>query len=493
MTGETDASNDPSQFLVVYPLDACVTEEVLEFGMKKLEVVEKQRAKDSDGPSKPLKSTAPSGDAPGYGARRHSLHRVFLIRDKSSGHTLKYGFAEFWTVEDAMAALTKFRMTRSFTIGGAPVAVYSIHMGVFVPEMQQPAEDDRFSFVPLFNPSLRVKYWDPRVYASQRVVNSEPPAKPEAAQASEETNNAETKKAKKRKADGNLNSGAAKKPVAMAGQMAMWQKKSEELRDGARSAGRDGLEPAEETRSKSPPANSTNDGPIKITLGGMAKAAANTELPAQAAPPPATSQPPPAPKADAPVSYADPDKVACLLCMMKYKSLEELATHERSGNHKKALADKEKVKAAAPRLVLRDKRAQAKKAEAEKSQYRDRAKERREVFNQPKKPAAQPPKPKGAGKPEAAKGAEKKAEPKPSKGSAMLAKMGWTGQGLGASGEGRTEIVAAHAYREGVGLGVEGGDMGDAGVVAAGRTGGYREYVEGVQEKARARYNKMSE
>ena len=75
-----------------------------------------------------------------------------------------------------MAALTKFRMSRSFTIGGAPVAVYSIHMGVFVPEMQQPtAEDDKFSFVPLFNPTLRVKYWDPRVYASQRIVNSEPP------------------------------------------------------------------------------------------------------------------------------------------------------------------------------------------------------------------------------------------------------------------------------------------------------------------------------
>ena len=468
--------------------------------MKKLEVIERQGPKDSDGPLRPLKSTAPSGDAPGYGARRGSLHRVFLIRDKSSGHTLKYGFAEFWTVEDAMAALTKFRMTRSFTIGGAPVAVFSIHMGVFVPEMQQPtAEDGKFSFVPLFNPSLRVKYWDPRVYASPRVVNAEPPAKPEARQGSEEANNnPDTKKAKKRKADGSLNSGVAKKPVAMAGQMAMWQKKSEELRDGRNTGREDHQDAIGEARTRSPPASAANDGPIKITLGGMAKAVANAPVSDGAASGPDTPEPLTAPKADAPISYADPDKLGCLLCMMKYKSLDELATHERSGNHKRALADEDKVKAAAPRLVARDKRMQAKaKAEEDKPQYRDRAKERREVFNQPKKPAAQQtastkPKPKS----EAPKKADpaKKTEAAPSKGSAMLAKMGWTGQGLGASGEGRTEIVAAKAYQEGVGLGVEGGILGDAGEVAARRTeGGYKEYVASAQEKARARYSQLNE
>ena len=466
--------------------------------MKKLEVIDKQRtAKDSDGPSKPLKSTAPSGDAPGYGARRGSLHRVFLIRDKSSGHTLKYGFAEFWTMEDAMAALTKFRMTRSFTIGGTPVAISSIHMGVFVPEMQQPtAEDDKFSFTPLFNPSLRVKYWDPRVYASQRIVNAEPPVKPE--QASEETSNSETKKPKKRKADGNLNPGVTKKPVAMAGQMAMWQKKSEELRENGRNAGGEDEQTSRETRSRSPAPSSANEGPIKITLGGMAKAAANTELPDRAASGTATADATTAPKADAPISYSDPDKLGCLLCMMKYKSLEELATHERGASHKKALGVEEKVKAAAPRLVARDKRiaAKAKTEEEEKPQYRDRAKERREVFNQPKKPTPQqqPSKTKGGVKPEASQSAEKKPEPKVSKGAGMLAKMGWTGQGLGASGEGRTEIVAAKAYQEGVGLGVEGGELGDAGEIAARRTvGGYKEYVEGAQEKARARYNQLNE
>lgn len=498
LTGETDASNDANLILVVYPLDPCVTEEVLEFGMKKLEVVEKQQtSNDSDRPAKPLKSTAPSGDATGYGARRNSLHRVFLVRDKTSGQSLKYGFAEFWTLEDAMAALTKFRMSRSFTIGGAPVAVYSIHMGVFIPDMQQPtAEDDKFSFVPLFNPSLRVKYWDPRVYASQRIVNSEPPVKAEPTQAPEESN-AEAKKAKKRKAEGNLSSGVAKKPVAMAGQMAMWQKKSEELRVHARGPGKGDEGGAEETLTESPAPNLPNDGPIKITLGGMAKAAAKPEAPDQPAPA-SSSEPAPAPK-DAPVSYVDRERVCCLLCMMKYKSLDDLDTHERSGNHKKAAADEAKVKAAAPRLAARDKRMQERAGEEEGKdtpQYRDRAKERREVFNQPKKPAPhQASKAKGAGKPEAKKAEGKKQEgPKASKGSAMLAKMGWTGQGLGAKGEGRTEIVSTHAYQEGVGLGVEGGNLGDAGEVAARRTtGGYAEYVEGVQEKARARYQQLKE
>ncbi|SPO00214.1 related to RNA binding motif protein [Cephalotrichum gorgonifer] len=504
LTGETDASNDASQFLVVYPLDACVTEEVLEFGMKKLEVVEKQQvSKDSGVPAKPLKSTAPTGDATGYGARRGSLHRVFLIRDKSSGQTLKYGFAEFWTLEDAMAALTKFRMSRSFTIGGTPVAIFSIHMGVFVPDMQPPtAEDDKFSFVPLFNPTLRVKYWDPRVYASQRIVNPEPPKKLESTEEGS-NNSTEGKRAKKRKADGSLGSAAAKKPVAMAGQMAMWQKKSQELHSGRAATTPDHRQDSEETRSRSPAAIPANEGPIKITLGGMAKAAAKPELPDRAAPRPTTSeQPLTTPAADAPISFVDRERVCCLLCMMKYKSTDDLNTHERSGNHKKAMADEEKVKAAMPRLAARDKRAQEKaKSEEERPQYRDRAKERREVFNQPNKPAPPTSKAKSGGgkaeavrKPDVAKKPDVAAAPKPSKGSAMLAKMGWAGQGLGANGEGRTEAIAANLYQQGVGLGAEGGNLGDAGEVAARKTeGGYKGYVTSVQEKARERYNKLGE
>ena len=503
LTGETDASNDPSQFLVIYPLDACVTEEVLEFGIKKLEIAEKQPAsKDAGAPAK-LKSTAPTGDVSGYGARRGSLHRVFLIRDKSDSQSLKYGFAEFWTLEDAAAALTKFRMSRNFTIGGASVNICSIHMGVFIPELQQPSpQEEKFSFVPLFNPALRVKYWDPRVFANQRVVNAEPPVKadPAAEGASVST---EAKKAKKRKADGNLSSGVTKKPVAMAGQMAMWQKKHEELRtDGTvgsgdeRASGNEGASESGSSRQQNQPSSTSTmppkekQGPIKISLGGLAVAPPATPADdgAGASPNNMTT------KSEPPVSYVDRDRVCCLLCMMKYKSLDDLDTHERSGNHKRAMADDEKVKAAMPRLGARDKRLQEQgKAndEGKSQQYRDRAKERREAFNQPKKPTPQLAKQK-VPKPEAPAPAPATA-PAPSKGSAMLAKMGWTGQGLGANGEGRTEIIATNAYQEGVGLGAEGGNLGDAAELAQRKTkNSYAEYLTTAQDKARERYNKMN-
>ncbi|PKS09554.1 hypothetical protein jhhlp_004171 [Lomentospora prolificans] len=497
LTGETDASNDPSQFIVIYPLDPCVTEEVLEFGIKKLEIAEKQPTSKDTGASTKLKSTAPTGDVSGYGARRGSLHRVFLIRDKSDSQSLKYGFAEFWTLEDAAAALAKFRMSRNFTIGGTAVNIFSIHMGVFVPELQQPPpEEARFSFVPLFNPALRVKYWDPHVFANQRVVNAEPPAKTGPA-AETPSSNADSKKSKKRKADGSLSSGASKKPVAMAGQMAMWQRKHEELRVdgsiGSSNEGASGTESGDTGRqsNQTPTApGKEKQGPIKISLSGLAAPIPQTDEREGASPEPTAAC------SDTPVSYVDRDRVCCLLCMMKYKSLDDLETHERSGNHKRAMADEEKVKAAAPRLAARDKRLQeqGKMNDNGKSQYRDRAKERREAFNQPKKPAPQPTKqkpPKPEGLPSTTPAPP--AAPAPSKGSAMLAKMGWTGQGLGANGEGRTEIIVTNAYQEGVGLGAEGGNLGDAAELAQRKTkNNYTEYLTTAQEKARERYNQLN-
>ncbi|CAI4211202.1 unnamed protein product [Parascedosporium putredinis] len=438
LTGETDASNDASQFIVIYPLDPCVTEEVLEFGIKKLEITEKQ---------------APP---------------------ESQAQSLKYGFAEFWTLEDAAAALGKFRMSRNFTIGGAAVNIFSIHMGVFVPELQHAnPEEDKFSFVPLFNPSIRVKYWDTRVFANQRVVNAEPPAAAKSA-AEAASNSAEAKKNKKRKADGSLGPQAPKKPVAMAGQMAVWQKKHDELHtDGSMGSGDD--------------RGSANEGPGEPKRHGGRR---RSPKPKGAA----------APQPEPSLSYVDRDRVCCLLCMMKYKSVDDLDTHERSGNHKRAMEDESKVKAAMPRLAARDKRLREQgKAEGDneedKSQYRDRAKERREAFNQPKKPVPQAVKQKPA-KAEGSSSSSTPAAPTapaPSKGSAMLAKMGWAGQGLGANGEGRTDIIVTNAYQEGAGLGAEGANLGDAGELARRRTkNDYGEYLSTAQEKARERYNRLN-
>lgn len=75
----------------------------------------------------------------------------------------------------------------------------------------------------------------------------------------------------------------------------------------------------------------------------------------------------------------------------------------------------------------------------------------------------------------------------------MLAKMGWmSGSGLGANGDGRTEVIATNAYQEGAGLGAEGANLGDAAELAEKKTRNtYADYVSTVQDKARERYNRL--
>ncbi|OLN96396.1 putative RNA-binding protein C57A7.13 [Colletotrichum chlorophyti] len=520
LTGESDAADTPSQILVFFPLASSVTEDVLAAGAAKLELAQKPASSKSSGDPPKLKSTAPTGDASGYGARPGSLHRIFLIRDQETNESFNFGFAEFWTVEDALAAVQKFKMMREFTIASKPVTVSTIHLGVFVPELRETTRAiEHISFHPLFNQTIRVKYWEPHVFPSQKVVTDAPPEGKSGNDNKSDAND-ESKKGKKRKAEGSLPSSSTKKSVPMAGQMAFWQRRHDEIHEGKRAADsaagddRQSEERAPVKISLSGSSGTASSGPIKISLTGASLANASppagsppasvgagsgtsSSLAATATDAGSLNQPP----ATA-VSYVDREKVCCLLCMMKYKSLDDLNTHEKSRNHKNAMADEEKVKAARPRLAARDKR-MAKQAEEQpkneesSSQYRDRAKERREVYNQPAKPkpSAQGGKParkddKAAARPPA----EKTPPPQQSKGAGMLAKMGWTtGQGLGANGDGRTEVIATHAYQEGVGLGAEGGNLGDAAALAQRKTkNDYAEYVNSVQDKARERYNRMN-
>ncbi|OHE91182.1 RNA-binding protein [Colletotrichum orchidophilum] len=521
LTGESDAADTPSQILVFFPLAPSVNEDVFSAGAAKLELVQKQASAKNSGDGPKLKSTAPTGDASGYGARPGSLHRTFLIRDQDTNESFNFGFAEFWTVEDALAAMQKFKMMREFTIASKPVTVSTIHLGVFVPELREvTATNERVSFNPLFNPTIRVKYWEPHVYPSQRVITEVAPGST-SRDGSKADATEEAKKGKKRKADGNLPASSTKKSVPMAGQMAFWQKRHVEIHEGKRAADAAGEDSQSEGRapvkiSLSGP-NAIPTGPIKISLTGASlpksPVPAAASVPTTSSPLPGAGGPDKTSTTEATVSYVDREKICCLICMMKYKSLDDLNTHEKSRNHKNATADEEKVKAAKPRLAARDKR-MAKQAEEQPAvaatneeaapQYRDRAKERREVFNQPAKPKVPiqggdksarkddkaPTRPAGAPK--------EKTPPSPpppqSKGAGMLAKMGWnTGQGLGANGDGRTEVIATHAYQEGVGLGAEGGNLGDAAELAQRKTtNSYAEYVNTVQDRARERYNKMN-
>lgn len=468
---------------MVYPLPAFADEDMLAREMKRLEIEKPDPAKDTGAAAAPkLKSTAPTSTGAGFGAKPGSLHRVFLMRDAQSDESFKYGFAEFWTLEDAAAAVKKVQIARAFLIAGTPVTVSTIHMGVFLPEERELTPlIERRSFHPLFNPALRVRYRDHHVYPSQQIVTGEPPGGLAALEASA-AEEADDKKSKKRKADGNPTSSASatKKPIAMAGKMAMWQRKHGELH-GDGETGTDGNKPAD---PDAPPFKlSSANAPIKIDLSSTTKL---SDAPASASPP----------EPAAAVSYVDRDRLMCLICMRKYKSTDEVDIHEKSRNHKTATEDEGLVKAALPRLAARDKRLAASASAA--PQYRDRAKERRQVYSQPSKPSGAPsaatsstsgpaPQQQPAAPP------EPKSEPKASKGAGMLAKMGWSaGQGLGADGSGRTAAIETQAYQQGVGLGAEGGNLGDAAEVAERQTkGGYRGYLDSVQDKARERFNKM--
>ncbi|KAM3442420.1 hypothetical protein MY4824_001014 [Beauveria thailandica] len=503
LTGAADAADSPSQILVVFPLPSFVDEEMLARECKRLELEKPDPIKTS-GDAPKLKSTAPTSTGQGYGASQGSLHRVFLMRDSQTNETFKYGFAEFWTVEDAAAAVKKSTMARNFSIGGCAVNVSTIHMGVFLQDDTEPTPaTENMTFHPLFNPSIRVRYRDEHVYPSQLMVAPEPPVSIQEKAAAEEQD--EAKRAKKRKADGNLGN-AAKKPLAMAGKMAMWQRKHDEIR--GQSTDQEGSTADPDGSSSQPSKLSSANATIKISLSSASKLLGQSaDTQPAGAETDAAARLPEKPEEDTEAaleSYMDRDRLMCLICMRKYKSTDEVNIHERSRNHKTAMEDPERVKAALPRLAIRDKRLQKQgkptaaldsgsagdDSAGADSQYRDRAKERREAHRQPKKPAPQnePAKAKNTSSTPAAS-----AGPAASKGANLLAKMGWTaGAGLGANGEGRTEVIETNAYQEGVGLGAEGSNLGDAAERAGRQTrGGYAEYVHSVQDRARERYSKL--
>ncbi|KAK0633149.1 hypothetical protein B0T14DRAFT_54597 [Immersiella caudata] len=567
LTGETDEDPQqmPSQYLVVRDLEGSVSEQVLANGVMKLFLDTSSERRDTSGSTNKLKSTAPTSGTAGLGAKPGSLRRVFLMRDRRTNESWRYGFAEFATVEDAMGAAAKFRASSRFTIASKPVFVAFIHTGVFVPVFDtESGANPKFSFTPIYNPALRLKYWDERAYPSLHVVSTDPASaapSPEKPGATDEVSKAASKGAtgpKRPKKDKEPVTGP--KAIAMMPQMQMWAKKSAELHGVKKGADADRQPAGDSVESPGPAVVQREeveelqpDGPLNpywtddyVSYADWDRVAClvcDWEVPAQQVmddrgysqyrredilvdhevrvhdhykdaetkekaaarlaelkrEPRTITRRAPRLRSTIPpvyVSYADFDALRCHLCKRNFKHVQTIWRHEQESElHKRMLADpKNKERAAAelkekgktPRTMVPDS-----KTTQQQNQYRDRARERRQAFNQPKQPSKAGASGEKRKEPVAAEAEETPA--KKSKGAGMLAKMGWTaGVGLGAEGTGRTEAIATEAYAPGVGLGAEGGKLGDATEEAARRTrNNPSDFVEKTRDRARERYERL--
>lgn len=464
-TGDSDVSpdNTASQFLLLRGLEPGVNEELLAKGVAKLYKVPTSSTQGDSHGNKKTKISSTASDA-SLGARDGSLRRVLLVRDRKCHDSWRYGFAEFSSVEDAQAAMAKYNASEKFTISSKPVLVSYIHAGVFVPVLKAPAEDsEKFMFSPLSNPSAKLMYWDEAGYVSELITAKEDNrsalakakesinAKLAAAAANEGLASA-TKdmdiKTKKRKAD--KDSSISNKKV-VAPHLQFWSNRHAELH---------GL-PVKENEEQEEVVSATEPSkPEKLT---------SNSPPSQ--------------------SFADMERKCCLLCSRQFKSEAEVTRHEIASQlHQENLLNDDLKKRALAKLA----KSGSKQADAENSAYRDRAKERRQAFNQPKQPAAQHKTTKeavAASRPEV-----EDVTPAPSKGAALLGKMGWTaGEGLGAQGTGRKDAIVTEAYTQGVGLGAQGGKIGDAIEEAERSTrGSYADFVSKSKDKAKERFQGMS-
>jgi hypothetical protein len=192
-------------------------------------------------------------------------------------------------------------------------------------------------------------------------------------------------------------------------------------------------------------------------------------------------------------SYSNPDKMCCYLCSRQFKSTAEVNKHERlSDLHKTNLSNETLKTQALAKMKKAGLSTTSQGMEEDTPEYRDRARERRAAFGSSKK-VALPMKKQVSTQDNKTSDSAQTTGPSKSKGAALLGKMGWsTGAGLGAQGTGITAPIQTEIYAAGVGLGAEGGKLGDAAEEADRNTrGGYAEFVERAKDKAKERYQSM--
>lgn len=442
---DTSPDNTPSQFLLFRGLEPSVTEELFAKGVTKLfkpagsSITSHQLAN-----KKTAKVASTTGDA-NLGAREGTLRRILLVRDRRSNESWRYGFAEFATIDDAQAAIVRYNSFDRFTIASKQVLVTYIHAGVFVPVLNPTASTLRFTFSPLNNPAMKLAYWDEDAYVTEMTLstgdmplftkstkNILPSPENESLRPLKET-----EKNRKRKAE-IAAAPTVKKPAPS--HLQFWSDRHAELH---------GLDQKRAERNGSEDDKASPEKDVGLS-----------------------SQ-----------SFADPQRNCCYLCSRQFNSAAGMNRHERlSKLHENNLRDATLVRKALGKLEKHGLQYQQGSMD-----YRDRAKERRKVYGVVNKKGER------IGS-KTNKHTSDEVEPVvQSKGASLLSKMGYTaGQGLGALGKGMTTPIAQDVYAAGVGLGAQGGKLGDAMTEAARNTvGDYSGFAEKTRETARERYRNM--
>ncbi|KAL9607119.1 MAG: hypothetical protein Q9167_007937, partial [Letrouitia subvulpina] len=464
--GDNDVSNEiPSQFLLFRSLESSVDEEKLAKGASKLY----KPSRISPQPTTSFQRNAnakvasTTGDT-NLGAKEGSLRRVLLVRDRGSNDSWRYGFAEFATIDDAQAALFRFKSAGRFTIASKPVMVDYIHSGVFQPVSHLTQEVEKFMFSPLGNATTKLMYWDKRAYVNELTVSTGLP-KSSASSIEPQAKSAIDKAAAAVKDEGLLNprkenetkpkrrkvkatsTGKAKTAIPL--QLQQWNDKNAELR------GTEINKPSEQNEDLNAK-QSIADPPIE------SKSEKRT--------------------------FADPEKMNCNLCNRHFHTIAALTTHERDSQlHQDNLKDEDRVSQAEAKMADAG-ISTVPLAQGDKSEYRNRAEERRKAHGLSNK--AFLPMKKQPSLPEPNESDKASVPPSTSIGLSLLGKMGWSeGEGLGARGTGRTEAIATDMYAAGVGLGAQGGKIGDA-VSEAGRKtkAGHDDWTERAKEVTKERY-----
>jgi RNA recognition motif-containing protein len=346
--GDNDASpdNTPSQFLLLRGLEPSVSEELLAKGVAKLYKPSGAASQPGQAASKKgAKVASTTGDS-NLGAKEGTLRRILLVRDRKTNDSWRYGFAEFAAVEDAQAALTRYNSFDIFTIASKPVMASYVHAGVFVPVLNPSARVEKFTFSPMANPALKLKYWDEEAYVTELIVSPvEADSKRgisavKAAAMTLESESIrsikESDKSKKRKAETPAASVTSSKKAAPS-QLQFWSNRHAELHGIEQKGSENGEGVASAQRSPN----------------GSERADVTPSH-----------------------SYADPKRNCCYLCSRQFKTLAEVNRHERlSELHRQNLNNNELVAKAKNKLEKHNVQPQQTNAE-----YRDRAKERRKAF-----------------------------------------------------------------------------------------------------------------